>query len=177
MFCVLHALLPHALAKSIPCAEGWHAVANSHSMTAPPGIAGIWRIPTFVPVQNILDGFEILLVEDNADTLELFSFVLEGHGASVRSASSAREAYASVHSHPPDIIVGDIAMPEEDGYAFLRRIREVCPDLPAIAVSGHCSRADVARALDAGYECHFAKPVDPEDLASAVFRYAKRRPR
>ncbi len=143
-------------------------------MTAAPGIARVPRLPTFERVPHILDGFEVLLVEDNADTLELFTLALAAHGATVRTASNAREAYASVRSRPPGIIVGDIAMPEEDGYSFLRRVRELCPGVPAIAVSGYCSRADVIRALDAGYECHFAKPVDPEDLASAVFRYATR---
>ena len=73
---------------------------------------------------------------------------------------------------PLDVIVSDIGMPEEDGYEFLRKVRALPPEqgglVPAIALTGYAARKDRERALAAGYQLHLAKPVEPEELVSAI---------
>ena len=114
----------------------------------------------------------ILVVDDAPDERELFSEVLSRAGASVETAPSATSALAVIERVRPDIIVSDIAMPGEDGYAFLRKVR-AHPDraiaaTPAIAVTAHARAEDRQNAFTAGYQRYVAKPVLPEDLLRTV---------
>ena len=88
------------------------------------------------------------------------------------SLASARYRTGSGSRRPFDVIIGDIGMPDEDGYQFLSKVRALPPEqgglVPAIALTGYATRKDRERALAAGYQLHLAKPVEPEELISAI---------
>jgi CheY-like chemotaxis protein len=132
------------------------------------------RAARYAPVTNELVGIEILLVDDDDDGRELCEVVLASRGAHVRSAATARAALDLLSGWRPSILVGDVSLPDENGYAFLARARALDADLPAIAVTGYAAPADVRRALDAGYQQHLAKPICLDELVGAVFRFARR---
>jgi PAS domain S-box-containing protein len=120
-----------------------------------------------------LTGTRVLVVDDRLDERQLFEFVLEHAGAEVRTASNAIEAQDVFSAWRPDVLVTDIAMPDEDGYALLRRLRSHAAGLPAIAVTAHARQEDRERALTAGFNLYVAKPVDPVRLTDAVDRVAR----
>ena len=117
-----------------------------------------------------LDGIDVLLVENDAAVLDAFGFVLTACGATVRPVDSARAAWDALQTRVPDVLVSDIAMPEEDGCALLRRIRASTEAgaLPAIALTGCARSDDDARIRAAGFAAIVTKPVDPEHLVRAV---------
>lgn len=119
-----------------------------------------------------LEGMRVLLVDDDADTREFLAAALEGAGAQLRAVASAAAAIDEVRSWRPDVIVSDIAMPEEDGYAFIRRVRSLEPAqggrTPAVALTALARPRDRVRALAAGFQTHMPKPVDPGELVLAV---------
>jgi PAS domain S-box-containing protein len=119
-----------------------------------------------------LTGVRVLLVEDEADTRELLSLALAGYGARVRAAASVMEALAALNASPPDVLVSDIGMPEQDGYALLRKIRHAsAPEvaaLPAIALTAYAKHEDRVQALAAGFQAHLAKPLEPLQLARTI---------
>lgn len=127
-----------------------------------------------------ISGVRVLLVEDDDDTRGLLVLTLKRRGAEVISASSSAEALRLFEetgsTRPFDVIIGDIGMPEEDGYQFLSRIRALPPEqggfVPAIALTGYATRKDRERALAAGYQMHLAKPVEPEELITAIANLA-----
>lgn len=121
-----------------------------------------------------LAGLRVLVVEDEADARDLLTTVLAGKGASVSSASDATQALAMFDSCTPDVVVSDIEMPGEDGLAFIRRLRTKGGDVPAIAVSGFAAAKDAARALDAGFDVHVPKPIEPTELVTAIRDLARR---
>jgi signal transduction histidine kinase/ActR/RegA family two-component response regulator len=125
-----------------------------------------------------LSGIQVLLVDDEADAREMMSSALELCGAKVTTAASAREALESLNRlHPSfQVLLADIAMPQEDGYSLIRQIRAdhnpAIADLPAAAVTA-CAREDERqRALAAGFHMHLAKPMAPALLAQAVAHLA-----
>jgi PAS domain S-box-containing protein len=123
-------------------------------------------------------GRRILLVEDEPDAREVLSAALVRLGARVVAASSSADAYQTLVTAPacerPEVIIADIAMPDEDGYSLLSRVRRLPEDrggsTPAIAVTGYAGQDARNRAFDAGFQLHFAKPIDPTRLAAAVAR-------
>ena len=117
----------------------------------------------------------VLLIDDDADARDLSRAVLEECGARVKAVSSGAEALAVLAETPrdllPQVIVSDLGMPTEDGYQVIRRLRAFDADLsgiPAVAVSGYASSDDVHRALNAGFQLHMAKPVDPAAFVAAI---------
>lgn len=116
-----------------------------------------------------LDGLRILLVDDEPDAREMLTTLLTGYGADIVSASSSAEALQLIESEDVDIIVSDIGMPHEDGYQFIRRVREQKGNRnclkPALALTGYTRTADRVRVLAAGFHSHIAKPVEPKELA------------
>ncbi len=121
-----------------------------------------------------LAGVRVLIVEDEADARDLLTTVLAGKGASVSAASDAVQALAMFESCTPDVIVSDIEMPGEDGLSLIRRLRTKSGDVPAIAVSGFAAQKDAARALDAGFDVHVPKPIEPTELVTAIRDLARR---
>ena len=115
---------------------------------------------------------DVLVVEDDADTREALELVLEEYGAHVRSAASVQEAIDAYESRPPDLMISDIGMPEEDGYVLIRAIREREESNShrtlAIAMTGFAGRQDREMALRAGFDEHVGKPVEPAALFERV---------
>lgn len=125
-----------------------------------------------------LNGLQILVVDDHADTLELLVIALTEYGADVKAASSAREALEAFEQFKPDVLVSDIGMPGEDGYALIRQVRILEPEqgrnIPAVALTAYASESDRALALDAGFQTHLPKPVEPDKLVAAIAHLAGR---
>ena len=119
-----------------------------------------------------LYGLKILVVDDDVDTRELIEWVLKRVGAEVTSVGSAREALDVLEREKPHILVSDIAMPGEDGYALLKKIRALPPErggrTPAIALTAHSLVQDRLQSLRAGFQSHVPKPVVPEELVEVV---------
>ena len=124
--------------------------------------------------ESFLRNVRALVVDDDPDSLELLSVVLGSAGAKVTAVHSAHEALAA--PGPFDVILSDIGMPEMDGYTFVRRVRsrDTGADIPAIALTAFARTEDADRALRAGYQEHFAKPVDAGKLLEAVKIWSRR---
>jgi CheY-like chemotaxis protein len=114
----------------------------------------------------------LLVIEDDPDARELLQAVLEQRGATVISADGVAQAFARLERSRPHVIVSDIAMPDEDGIAFVRRLRalpvEAGGKTPAIAVSAYVGDSDRSRALAAGFDKYLHKPVDFDELVRAI---------
>lgn len=130
------------------------------------------------PVLPNLSRIEVLLVDDEPSAREALSRLLEQYGASVRAVGSCAAARRAVTQRRPDVIVADIAMPEEDGYSLMRRLRRDERErherrIPALAVTGFARLEDRQRALAASFDDHLPKPVDPDRLLAAVATLAR----
>ncbi len=119
---------------------------------------------------RLLAGLRVLAVDDVQDSREILGFILERAGAQVRLASSVKETLELVQAWKPDLIIADIAMPEEDGYALIRQVRALKPEngglVPALALTGYASRQDQVQSIAAGFQAHLAKPVEPGELVA-----------
>ncbi|HEY9810580.1 MAG TPA: PAS domain S-box protein [Halomicronema sp.] len=119
-----------------------------------------------------LSGLTILVVDDDPDTCNLISTVLQEYGAEVNAVSSADEALSLLNNWVPDLLVTDIGMPEKSGYDLIREIRHRKSisggALPAIALTAFAREEDRKKAHIAGFQMHVSKPVEPEELAKAV---------
>jgi signal transduction histidine kinase/CheY-like chemotaxis protein len=110
----------------------------------------------------------ILVIDDDRRVRSALALLLEGAGAVVDTAESAESARARIARRPPDVLVCDIAMPDEDGHTFIRGLRASGQAFPAIALTAHAMEADARRALAAGFDLHLAKPVDFERLVEKI---------
>jgi len=117
---------------------------------------------------SALRGRTALVVEDHDDARELIVGVLEGAGARVLAASTAQEAVDRATEVRPDVLVADLGLPDEDGYFVLTRIREMFPEIPALALTAYARPADRDRVLAAGFQQHVIKPVDPMQLLQLI---------
>ncbi|MGE3706579.1 MAG: ATP-binding protein [Vicinamibacterales bacterium] len=115
-----------------------------------------------------LDGLTVLLVEDDDETRSVVSAILEDAGATVVTAAGAEDGRRALLSGRPAVIVSDIAMPDEDGYAFMRSLRASDIHVPAIALTAYARREDAAEAFSAGFQLHIPKPVNRSVLVSAI---------
>ena len=119
-----------------------------------------------------LDGLRILIVDDSADGRTLTSLVLSQAGASVKAVASVREALKMLEIERPDVLVTDIGLPDEDGFALVRHIRQSEAErggfLPAIALTGYARAEDRVGILAAGFQAHIPKPVEPVELAAVI---------
>jgi signal transduction histidine kinase/ActR/RegA family two-component response regulator len=119
-----------------------------------------------------LDGVRVLVVEDHLDTLEMLGIILDKCGAKVISTSSARDALKALEDNHPDVLVSDLAMPDQDGYDLIAQVRSRTPEqggtIPAVALSAYTRPEDRTHALAAGFQKHVAKPVNPEELIAVV---------
>jgi signal transduction histidine kinase/ActR/RegA family two-component response regulator len=123
----------------------------------------------------------VLLVDDDADARDLLGMVLQKHGAEVSGAASADEAVVVFRREGPDAVVSDIGLPDADGYELIRRLRAL--DVPAahsavaVAFTGWARAEDRDAAIEAGFQAHVVKPVDPDELVALLARLvAERRP-
>jgi CheY-like chemotaxis protein len=128
-----------------------------------------------------LDDVRILVVDDETDGRELATTVLTEAGGSVIAVASVAEALDLVRQgERPDVLVSDIGLPDEDGYALVRQLRaheaEHGGFLPVIALTGFARAADRTRILAAGFQQHVTKPLDPSELAATVAAVVRRSP-
>lgn len=116
------------------------------------------------PAEESLLGVRILLVDDMEDMLQVFKSLLETTGAVVFDAASAQQGLEILGREEVDLLISDIAMPEVDGYEFLKRVRAMPKygQLPAIAITSMRRDTDIARARAAGFSAHLGKPVSVE---------------
>jgi PAS domain S-box-containing protein len=123
-----------------------------------------------VPSSTSLRGCKILVVEDHEDARELVAGVLGAAGALVTTASSCAEALDRIARAMPDVLVADLGLPGEDGYALLRQIRTMASGetLPAVALTAYARASDRERAVAAGFLHHVVKPVDPDELVKVI---------
>ncbi len=129
------------------------------------------------PANNVgrLDGIKILIVEDDPDSREVLQLFLEQNGASANAVDSVRQALAVLKGNGPvkyDLIISDLAMPEEDGYSLIKKIRSNdendIASIPAIALSAFTTQESRSRALEAGFQRYLTKPFEPEAIVREI---------
>jgi signal transduction histidine kinase/ActR/RegA family two-component response regulator len=144
----------------------------------PASLAAAPPHPKALPVPSIgrtLHAARVLVVEDDADARELVKMTLEDAGACVDAVATAGAARLEMAADPPDILISDIRMPEEDGYSLIRSLRDAGIATPAIAMTAYARQQDADDAHAAGFQIHLAKPVDANRLVEAVARLLKGR--
>ncbi|GAB4380160.1 MAG: chemotaxis protein CheB [Elainellaceae cyanobacterium] len=153
--------------------------------------------PEFTPLSNLeltaaelsepvnqevpsLTGLRILVVDDEVDSLDLMKYILEADGAKVMTVTSAREAIEALTESPGqyDVLLADIGMPDEDGLSLIRQVRAldgaVGGQIPAAAITAYVSDRERQQAIEAGFQMHMAKPVDPTQLIWLVANLVRR---
>src|SRR5881396_2686414 len=139
-----------------------------------PGSAAVVEATRPAEAPCRLDGIRVLVVEDETDTREALSAIVSQAGAIVAAVGSAPEALSKLAAWRPDVLVCDIGLPAEDGYALIRKVRALTVDqggdTPAVAVTAYAQASDRARALAAGFQAHLAKPCEPGELLRLLAR-------
>ena len=125
------------------------------------------------PIDSVnLKGLKVLVVDDSADNLRLFSVMLKSLGSEVRLAESASEGIAAILKCKPDVLLSDISMPGEDGYSLIRKVRALTEEqggkIPAVALTAYADSDCVKKAISAGFSAHLAKPVEKLKLARVI---------
>ncbi|OUL23333.1 hybrid sensor histidine kinase/response regulator [Nostoc sp. RF31YmG] len=125
-----------------------------------------------------LNGLQVLFVDDERDSREFITFVLEQYGAKVTEADSVHEALSNLGQEKFDLLISDIGMPNMDGYELVRQIREKPLDqggkIPAIALTAYAGEIDRQQALAAGFQQHITKPIEPEVLMQTILTLVER---
>jgi PAS domain S-box-containing protein len=152
-------------------------VVSAHA--APPGKARESSIINeLFPNLPSLDGVRVLLVDDLAEARELITFALVNRGAEVRTADSAAEGLSVLREWRPDVILSDIAMPNEDGYAFIRKVRKQSEEkggtIPAAALTAYVGGKERLKSIEAGYQAYITKPIEWSELIIIVASLAGR---
>jgi CheY-like chemotaxis protein len=130
------------------------------------------------PTSGKLDGFHILVVDDDGDALSLVREILEMAGARVTTIDDGLQAVELIQRIRPTVLIADVGMPAIDGFELIRRVRQL-PDAqlratPAIALTAYARPEDRVRALESGFEMHLAKPADPAELVATVAAAGRR---
>lgn len=163
--------------RSRPRVAGGSSV-DPEVMIPPPAASG--RVTTRrSTMARPLEGIRVLVVDDENDARDLAAMVLAQAGADVTEAASAAEALRALHRQRPDVVVSDIGMPGQDGHTLIRTIRDLPSPLGAVramAVTAFARSEDRHRSLDAGFDLHVVKPVDPTNLVGSVARLMGRDP-
>jgi PAS domain S-box-containing protein len=119
-----------------------------------------------------LNGVRVLVVDDEIDSREFVAFVLEQAGASVTTAATAAAGFLAFMQSPPDVLLSDIGMPDMDGYELIRQVRSHSSDqareIPAIALTAYAGELNQQKALEAGFQTHLSKPIEPDLLVRAI---------
>jgi CheY-like chemotaxis protein len=139
------------------------------SLATPP-LGAPDAIPAVLDSARMLERLRVLVVDDDPDARELVGTALRQAGARVTPAASMRDALEIVDMVTPDVLVSDIGMPNGTGYEFVKRVRalERTAEVPVIALTAYARAEDRERALDAGFDFHVGKPVEPLVLVRAV---------
>jgi len=132
---------------------------------------------TYQPRQ-LLSGLRVLVVDDDVDTLQLMATALKSRQATVTAVSSAVDALIAIKANRPDVLISDIAMPDEDGYALIEKVRSLDhgeeQTIPAVAITAYAKDEDRERALSSGFQIYLPKPVELTELVSVIARAARR---
>ncbi len=173
-----------AIVRHLAELHGGRAIAESQG----PGRGATFRVllPALAPARQpratrprmvrlpaaVLHGVRILAVDDEADARELIVASVERYGAEARTAASTREALEMMDEECPDVLIGDIGMPDEDGFALIAKVRSRAPErggqVPAVALTAYARREDRDRTLQAGFQVHLSKPISDAELVSAI---------
>jgi CheY-like chemotaxis protein len=128
-----------------------------------------------------LEGIKILVIEDDPDSREVLHLLLEQSGAEVNSTHSAQEAInllRELNGNLPDVIISDLAMPNEDGYSLIERIRKLTAEtggeIPALALSAFASNDNKNKAYSAGFQKYHTKPFEPDVIIQDILEIVKR---
>src|SRR5881396_2412181 len=146
---------------TLPLHEPGRAAADPASARAEPAKPELAVAPS-----SALDGARVLIVDDEGDTREVLSVLLSGAGAEVRTSASAADALVILTRWQPDVLLADIAMPGEDGYALLSKLRALTP---------YAHSQDRERALAAGFHDYVVKPFEPPALVAAIAKLVRTR--
>ncbi|MGG6263888.1 PAS domain-containing protein [Leptolyngbya sp. AN03gr2] len=137
-----------------------------------PARSGIRDLTLSIDNDVSLDGVRVLVVDDELDTREFLVTALEISGATVTAAASSREAIQQIEQSPPTVLISDIGMPNEDGYALIQKVRSLSPDrggtIPAVALTAFARQEDRIAAIESGFQMHLSKPIEPDRLIAAV---------
>jgi signal transduction histidine kinase/CheY-like chemotaxis protein len=124
-----------------------------------------------------LEGVRALLVDDEQDTLNMLAVMLTEYGATVQTAASAADALEVLQWYKPDVLVSDLALPDEDGFSFIGKVRELEAKkgwrIPAVALTAYVRIEDRTRALSAGFNMFVPEPVEPSELITAIANLAE----
>jgi two-component system CheB/CheR fusion protein len=124
-----------------------------------------------------LAGLRIIIVDDDQSTRDSVSAYLTSFGAEVKCCESVQECLNCLSGFKPDILVSDLAMPDEDGYSLIGKLRKLKESqggaLPALALTAYASEEESRKAMAAGFQAHLPKPVDSQKLAKTILKYAK----
>ncbi|MGF1602953.1 MAG: ATP-binding protein [Thermosynechococcaceae cyanobacterium] len=136
--------------------------------------------PTLSKPSLDLSGLQVVVVDDETDTRDCLTFLLEQAGASVKSFAAAQAAFKALLQTQPDILISDIGMPDMDGYMLMQKIRALPAEqggqIPAIALTAYASEIDYQRSIAVGFQQHIKKPVEPNALIGAIVTLAKLNP-
>jgi PAS domain S-box-containing protein len=147
--------------------------AGKSSTAAAPGIG---RTVVMAAGSDALKNLSVLVVDDDPDARAFMKRLLENHQAKVLTAGSAAEAVGVFQCDPPSVLVCDIGMRDEDGYSLMRRIRALPADrggmVWAVAVTAYARQEDCSKSINAGFQAHLTKPIEPVELVNAVVKLA-----
>jgi signal transduction histidine kinase/ActR/RegA family two-component response regulator len=133
-------------------------------------------LPPAVVDTSLLRGLRVLVVDDEDDARVLLQTALSQYGAQVRTAASAAAALAEIDRWPPDVLLSDISMPNEDGLTLIRQVRARRPDeggtIPAVAITACASLSDGRTVQAAGFQAHVVKPFEPSEVAALTAHLA-----
>lgn len=125
-----------------------------------------------------LEGLHVLVVDDDADALDLAARILAESSARVSTATSVSEALAKLHDERPDLVISDISMPVRDGFDFVRSVRALPAseggETPMLALTALARASDRELALECGFDDHLTKPIEPARLLNACSRLHRR---
>lgn len=123
-----------------------------------------------------LKGLRVLVVEDEPDSRDLLTMILQEHGAETHGVASYEEALEQFEQFNPNLLLSDIGLPDHDGYDLIREIRKKSSQynsqIPAIALTAYVTSEDRIRVLSSGYQAHLAKPVEPDELVAVIANWA-----
>lgn len=156
------------LVVELPVAQAGHGLARESGALGTPAE----RTVAEAAPGDLLKGIRILCVEDDSDTRLAIAAALKRYGADVIAASSSAEAFDEIRRSPPDVLISDIGLPDQDGYSLNRKVRSLRPErggrIPALAFTGYAGSEDRQHALKAGFQAQLGKPASAASLAKAV---------
>ncbi|MBD2430537.1 ATPase [Fischerella muscicola CCMEE 5323] len=159
----------------LPLLKTQDSIVNTEELTVNSQEPNLNSLPIS---SSVLNGVRVLVVDDEADTRDYLTTLLKQSQADVLAVASAQAALEAVEQWKPDVLVSDIGMPQEDGYSLLRRLRSLSPEqggkIPAAALTAYARAEDRRRAIQAGFQLHLPKPIDPSELITVVASLVER---